>query len=97
MRLLTASYASLAVQGIALQSSGSNSCFRFAQFFEYFVVHSSHQFKTSIDMFSESYQIASYIVFISGVLGILGALAEFTFLRAFVHFKVLRALLRDTY
>ena len=55
-------------------------------------MHSSHQFKTSLDMFSESYQIASYIVFISGVLGILGALAEFTFLRAFVHFKVLRAL-----
>ena len=47
-------------------------------------------------MFAELYQIASYIVFkvISGVLGILGALPEFTFLRAFVHFKVLRALFR---
>ena len=45
-------------------------------------------------MFVESYQIASNIVFIviSGVLGILGALAEFTILGAFVHFKVLWAI-----
>ena len=48
-------------------------------------------------MFAESYQIASYIVFIvSGVLGILGALAEFTILGAFAaieEVKILRALL----
>ena len=53
----------------------------------------SHHLRTSLDMFAESYQIASCIEFkvISGVLGILGALAEFIFLRAFVLFKVLRA------
>ena len=51
-------------------------------------------FQASLDIFAESYQIASNIVFIviSGVLGILGALAEFTILGAFVHFKVLWAI-----
>ena len=45
-------------------------------------------------MFAEWYQIAPYTVFIviSGVLGILRAVAEFTILGAFVHFKVLGAL-----
>ena len=42
-------------------------------------------------MFAELYQIASYIVF-KVISGILGALAEFTFLGAFVHFEVLGAL-----
>ena len=42
-------------------------------------------------MFAELYQIASYIVF-KVISGILGALPEFTFLVAFVHFKVLRGL-----
>ena len=45
-------------------------------------------------MFAEWYQIAPYTVFIviSGVLGILRAVAEFTILGAFVHFKVLGAI-----
>ena len=39
-------------------------------------------------MFAESYQITSYIVFIV-ISGVLGALAEFTILWAFVNFKFL--------
>ena len=41
-------------------------------------------------MFAKSYQIASYII--SGVLGSLGALAEFTILGTFLNFKVLGAI-----
>ena len=51
----------------------------------------SYDLRTSFDIFAELYQIASDTV--SKVIsGILGALAEFTFLGAFVHFKVLGAL-----
>ena len=42
-------------------------------------------------MFAELYQIASYIVF-KIISGIFRALAEFSFLGAFVHFKVSGAL-----
>ena len=57
---LTASYASLAVLGIAFRQE---QVVEFAQILEYFIMYSSciisYQFETSLDMFVELYQIVS--------------------------------------
>ena len=70
---LTASYASLAVQGIAFRQE---QVVEFAQILEYFVMYFSriisYQFKTSLDMFV-------------WLLKVLGALVEFRVLGALVE------------
>ena len=64
VQFLTASYASLAVQGIAFRQE---QVVKFAQILEYFVMFSSrivlYKFEASLDMFVELYQILQFYNF----------------------------------